>query len=174
MNHPHFTFKDACESFDKKKIFKLSSRNVIEEAPPSLAPLAPVVSRIEPYDNDSIVSSDEESSREEEFVYNYEYNTIPYDSGLIRSRETTPRLAPSVSESGTFGFLVPDRPLSYVSTTPPMAASQIPLRDLLRLNIYNELNHLVRGPIGSSTLQPEAAEGDLADEMVVNDADSFS
>ena len=117
MNHPHFTFKNACESFDKKKIFKLSFRNVVEQQAAqnlsllSMVPEAPLVSRIGPYDNDndSIRSIDDESSREEEFVYNYEYNSIP-------------------------------------------------LRDLLRTDIYNELNHL----------------GDLADEMIVNDADSFS
>jgi hypothetical protein len=94
MNHPHFTFKDACESFDKKKIFKISSRTVIEAS----RNIIPSPASIDSYedDNDSIVSSDEESSREEEIVYNYEYNN--YNS--------------------------------------------IPLRDLLSLDIYNELNHL--------------------------------
>jgi len=79
--HPQFTFKDACESFDKKKIFKISSRAVIEEAPRNIIASSESIDSYEDDDNDSIVSSDEESSREEEFVYNinynYDYNTIP-------------------------------------------------------------------------------------------------
>ena len=75
----------------------------------------------------------------------------------------------------------------------------IPVVDVVRMEIYTELNHsppiaplglsvenlgfaplqaalqnlhLVRVPIESSTLQPEANEA--ADEMVVNEADSVS
>ena len=87
MKHPHFTIKDACESFGKKKIFK-PINVVVQQAAQNLSSLsriperneAPLRTRIGPYDNDndSIGSIDDESPREEEFVYSYEYNTIPH------------------------------------------------------------------------------------------------
>ena len=113
MNHPHFTFKDACESFDKKKIFKISSRTVIER--PSYD--------FTNYGEATMSSSeDDESSREEEFNYNYDYNTVP---------------------------------------------------------LYNELNHLASERSSQqltieSTSDARQSLGNNTDEMVVNDADSFS
>lgn len=121
-NHPHFTFKDACESFDKKKIFKISSRAVIEPS----RNIIPSPASIDSYedDNDSIVSSDEESSREEEFVYNINYN---YDYNTIPLRD----LVSTTFDGFTEGRQVVSE--ENLDTTAVLRRS---------MDIYNELNHL--------------------------------
>ena len=91
MKHPHFTFKDACESFDKKKLFKISSRNSIEVPPNPSRIEHPLPSVIDSYDNnndnestisedESAISEDNESSVEEEYDFTNYFDFTNYDS----------------------------------------------------------------------------------------------
>ena len=92
MKHPNFTFKDACESFCRKQIFKFSSRNSIEVPPNPSRIEHPLPSVIDSYDNnddnestiseddESAISEDDESSVEEEYDFTNYFDFTNYDS----------------------------------------------------------------------------------------------